>query len=180
MPWLICLRWTQCQMRSFCHAAVHLLFGTHIQTEKQTKDKCTHGRWRSGLYIYVMFYGSVWGPDQTLSLCFFGEQPQQTLRSCLFFEIFNFLKMAIFNWINKCTQEYYKASVTIYLVWFSFGLRFYVQVNNCSVMWGRSHRFLGITSAVWEVNVSCSRIQHGDPREDRTLDLSTRSPTLYH
>ena len=36
-------------------------------------------------------------------------------------------------------------------------------------MSGRSHRFLGIyTSTFWEVNVSCSRIQNGDPGEDRT------------
>ena len=32
-------------------------------------------------------------------------------------------------------------------------------------MSGRSHRFLRITSAFWEVNVSCSRIQHGDLSE---------------
>ena len=32
-----------------------------------------------------------------------------------------------------------------------FGLRLYVPVNNCSVMSGRSHRFLGITSTFWEV-----------------------------
>ena len=63
---------------------------------------------------------------------------------------------------------------------FLFGLRLYVPVNNFSVMSGRSHRFLGITSTFWEVNVSCSRIQHGDPSEDRTPDLSLRSPTLYH
>ena len=43
-----------------------------------------------------------------------------------------------------------------------FGLRLYVPVNNFSVMSRRSHRFLGITSTFWEVNVSCSRIQHGD------------------
>ena len=48
-----------------------------------------------------------------------------------------------------------------------FGLRLYVQVNNFPVMSGRSHRFLGITSTFWEVNVSCSRIQHGDLSEDR-------------
>ena len=48
-----------------------------------------------------------------------------------------------------------------------FGLRLYVQVSNFSVMLGRSHRFLGITSTFWEVNVSCSRIQHGDLSEDR-------------
>ena len=34
-------------------------------------------------------------------------------------------------------------------------LRLYVSVNNFSVMSGRSHRFLGITSTFWEVNVSC-------------------------
>ena len=28
----------------------------------------------------------------------------------------------------------------------------------------------------WEVNVSCSRIQHGDPSEDRTHDLSATAP----
>ena len=43
-----------------------------------------------------------------------------------------------------------------------------VPVNNSSVMLGRSHRFLGITSTfvcVWGVgvNVSCSRTQHGGP-----------------
>ena len=40
-----------------------------------------------------------------------------------------------------------------------------VQVNNFSVMLGRSHRFLGITST-WGggggVNMSCSRTLHGD------------------
>ena len=41
-----------------------------------------------------------------------------------------------------------------------FWLRLYVPVNNFSVMSGRSHRFLSITSTFWEeVNVSCSRIQ---------------------
>ena len=49
-----------------------------------------------------------------------------------------------------------------------FGLRLYVPVNNFSVMSGRSHCFLGITNTYWEVNVSCSRIQHGDPSKDRT------------
>ena len=62
-----------------------------------------------------------------------------------------------------------------------FGLMLYVPVNNFSVMAGRSHRFLGITSTLSrEVNVSCSRIQHVDLSEDRTPDLSLRSPTLYH
>ena len=32
-----------------------------------------------------------------------------------------------------------------------FGLRLYVPVNNFSVMSGRSHRFLGITSTFWGV-----------------------------
>ena len=48
-----------------------------------------------------------------------------------------------------------------------FWFRLYVPVNNFSVMSGRSHRFLGITSTFWEVNVSGSRIQHGNPSEDR-------------
>ena len=70
-----------------------------------------------------------------------------------------------------------------------FGLRIYVPVNNFSVMSGRSHRFLGITSTFWEVNVSCSRIQHGDLSEDRTprplaqesdaLPLSRRASLIY-
>ena len=34
----------------------------------------------------------------------------------------------------------------ISLGWFWFGLMLNVQVNNFSVMLGRSHRFLGITS----------------------------------
>ena len=53
-------------------------------------------------------------------------------------------------------------------------------VNNFSVILGRSHRFLGITSTFWEVTVSCLRIQHGDLGEDRTPDLSLQSPTLNH
>ena len=61
-----------------------------------------------------------------------------------------------------------------------FGLRLYVPVNNFSIMSGRNHRFLGITSTFWEVNVSCSRIQHGDLSEDETPDLSLPSPMLYH
>ena len=55
-----------------------------------------------------------------------------------------------------------------------------VSVNNFSVMSGRGHRFLGFTMYFWEVNVYCSRTQHGDLNEDRTPDLSLRSPTLYH
>ena len=43
-----------------------------------------------------------------------------------------------------------------------------VPVNNFTVMSGRSNRFLGIISTFWEVNVSCSRTQHGDPSEDQT------------
>ena len=57
---------------------------------------------------------------------------------------------------------------------FWFGLRLYVPVNNFSVMSGRSHSFLGITSTFREVNVSCSRIQHGNLSEDRTPDLLPR------
>ena len=34
---LICLRWTQGSMRWGFHAAAHMLFGTHIQNEEQTK-----------------------------------------------------------------------------------------------------------------------------------------------
>ena len=64
------------------------------------------------------------------------------------------------------------------MVW--FGLRLYVPVNNFSVMSGRSHRLVDITSTFWEVNVSCSKIQHGDLSEDQTPDLSLRSPMLYH
>ena len=61
-----------------------------------------------------------------------------------------------------------------------FGLKLYVPVNNFSVKSGRSHRFIGITSTFWDVNVSCLRIQHGYLSEDRTPDLSLQSPTLYY
>ena len=47
-------------------------------------------------------------------------------------------------------------------VGFWFGLVFNVPVNNFSVMLGRSHRFLSITSTFWRVNMSCSRTQHGE------------------
>ena len=40
----------------------------------------------------------------------------------------------------------------------------------------------GIYQYFWEVNVSCSRIQHGDLSEDRSPDLSLRTddPPLGH
>ena len=55
-----------------------------------------------------------------------------------------------------------------------------VPVNNFSVMFGRNHRFLGITSTLG-VNMSCSKTQNGDPSEARTPDpesevLTTRPP----
>ena len=46
-----------------------------------------------------------------------------------------------------------------------------VPVNNFSVILGRGHRFLGITSTLGEgggVNMSCSRTQHGYPSGART------------
>ena len=79
--------------------------------------------------------------------------------------------------IMKQTEETMKQILFFFCL---FGLRLYVPVNNFSVMSGRGHRFLGITSTFWEVNVSCSMIQHGDPSEDRTPDLSLRCPALYH
>ena len=64
-----------------------------------------------------------------------------------------------------------------------FGLKLYVPVNIFSVMSGPSHRFLGISSTLWEVNVPYSRIQHGDLSEDRTPDAlppGHTAPLLYH
>ena len=63
-----------------------------------------------------------------------------------------------------------------------FGLvfiRLNVPVNNFSVMLGRSHHFLGITSTFQGVNCLCSRTQYGGGRY-QTPDLSLRSPRLYH
>ena len=61
------------------------------------------------------------------------------------------------------------------LVWFLLN----VSVNNFSVMLGQSHHFLGIYQYFGELKVSCTRTLHGG-RGVRTLDLSLRSPTLYH
>ena len=58
-----------------------------------------------------------------------------------------------------------------------FVLWFNVPVNNFSVMSGRSHRFLGITSTFRGVNVS--RTQQGGGRY-QTPDLSLRRQRLYH
>ena len=85
--------------------------------------------------------------------------------------------------IIKQTEETMKTDTVFCcccFFWLGGGVRLYVPGNNFSIMSGRSHRLLGITSTLWEVNVSCSRIQHGDPSEDRNPDLSLRSPTLYH
>ena len=61
-------------------------------------------------------------------------------------------------------QQFFSHSGTASCV--LFGLRLYIPVNKLSVMSGRSHRFLGITSTFYFFNVSCSRIQHGNPSED--------------
>ena len=60
-----------------------------------------------------------------------------------------------------------------------FAFLFNVPVNNFSVILGRSHRFLGINKYFWIIKVSCSSALHGG-RGVRTLDLSIRSPKLYH
>ena len=62
--------------------------------------------------------------------------------------------------------------------WCFFGLMLNVPINNFSVMLGRSHRFLGITSTPGGggvVNMSCSRKQHGDPSGAQTPDLWIQS-----
>ena len=59
-----------------------------------------------------------------------------------------------------------------------FVLRFNVPVNNFSVMSGRSHCFLSITST-FRCKVSCSRTKPGGGRF-RTPDLPLQSLTLYH
>ena len=98
----------------------------------------------------------------------------------------HFYSLSIFRWKKTRGISLKNISVLVlsYMSLFSFvclfGLRLYVLVNNFSVMSGRSHRFLGITSIFWEVNVSCLRIQHSDQSEDRTPNLSLQSPTLYH
>ena len=82
------------------------------------------------------------------------------------------------DWFHKdwlMLQEYYPGMFHDFV---AFLLN--VLENNFSVMSGRSHYFLGITTTFWKVNVSCSRTKHGDLSEDRTPDLSLRSPTLYH
>ena len=45
-----------------------------------------------------------------------------------------------------------------------FGLRLYVPVNNFSVMSGRSHRFLGITSFFLGAKCILLKDQNGDPK----------------
>ena len=66
-------------------------------------------------------------------------------------------------WVLSLYISSYSMSPYVFCL---FGLRLYVPVNNFSVMSGRRQRFLGITSTFREVNVSCSRLQHGDPSED--------------
>ena len=66
--------------------------------------------------------------------------------------------------IKKATLRMH---ICIEMICTSFGLvllRLNVPVNNFSVMSGRSHHFLGITSSFRGVNVSCSRTQHGGGR----------------
>ena len=62
--------------------------------------------------------------------------------------------------LYTCSQIVYKGrSIVSYfhgrVTFVCLGLGFTSQSTFFSVMSGRSHRFLGITSAFWEVNVSC-------------------------
>ena len=61
-----------------------------------------------------------------------------------------------------------------------FGLRLYVPVNNFQSCRDGATASWVLPVLFWEVNVSCSRIQHGDPSEDPTPNLSLPSPTIYH
>ena len=92
--------------------------------------------------------------------------------------------------LNTFTQKFYMINLEVLNIDFVkkseavkyillFVLRLNVLVNNCSVMSGRSHRFLGNLPVLSGSKVSCSRTQHGGGRF-RTPDLSLRSPTLYH
>ena len=60
------------------------------------------------------------------------------------------------------------------LVW--FGLMLNIPVNNFSVMLGRSHRFLGITSTFGGKYVLLKDTTRIDPSGARTTDLWIRSP----
>ena len=58
-----------------------------------------------------------------------------------------------------------------------FGLRFYIPVNNFSVM---SRQFSELNPVLGnEDKVSCSRTQHQAPGKIRTSDLAIKSPALY-
>ena len=73
-----------------------------------------------------------------------------------------------------CTATEYGYRLEI--SYLGFGLMLNVLVNNFSVMLGRSHRFLGITSTFLGVSMSCSRTQHGDPSGAQTPDLWIQCP----
>ena len=79
------------------------------------------------------------------------------------------MKIHMCKLLCNCTTRTFKIYTFVKVIClFLFWLKLYVPVNKFSVMSGRSHSFLGITSTFWEVNVSCSRIQHGDLSKGRT------------
>ena len=59
-----------------------------------------------------------------------------------------------------------------------FNLILYVPVSNFSAMSGQV--FLGWTSTISKVNMSCSRTQHSNPDEAQTQGPSVSSQALYH
>ena len=93
-------------------------------------------------------------------------------------------KLHVFDYDKEITLLFFIFAFTnfrdseMYFCCCLLGLRRYVPVNNFSVMSGRSHRFLCITSTFWEVNASCSSIQHGDLSADRTPELAPESDAL--
>ena len=98
------------------------------------------------------------------------------------FMINQLAKKNTFIFINydQSIREKIQTSLYDQSIRFWFGLGWGFTSQSTIFQSGRSHCFLGITSTFCKVNVSCSRIQHSDPSEDRTPDLSLRSPTLYH
>ena len=68
-------------------------------------------------------------------------------------------------------------SIFEYLVWFRFGLRLYVPVNNFSVMLGRSHLFLGITSTF--LGGKCILLKDTTQRPEFTSYVCIRVNTSY-
>ena len=92
---------------------------------------------------YVLFIFSPLSSSKYFSFLLFSKVKNSYMLTQYHLKMLNWSVVTIMSLITDC-------SMAVYLLWFSIMLRLYAPVSNFSVMSGRSHCFLGITSTFGE------------------------------